>query len=93
MASMKSTTIGENIAQEVLKIVQKLRLDPKKISGLTTDKAPAMVRKHNEFIKKILEAFEARSGVVNHGIIHQENVCNKALNAIDIVATSSVVLR
>jgi len=37
MADMKSTTIGESIAQEVLKIVEKFRVDPKKISGLTTD--------------------------------------------------------
>ena len=56
MASMKSTTTGENIAQEVLKIAQKFRLDPKKMSGLTTDGAPAMVGKHNGFgfIKKFL---------------------------------------
>jgi len=31
MADMKSTTIGESIAQEVLKIVEKFRVDPKKI--------------------------------------------------------------
>jgi len=29
--------------------------------GLTTDGAPAMVGKHNRFIKKFLEAFEAQS--------------------------------
>ena len=84
MASMESTTTGENIAQEVLKIVQKFRLDPKKMSGLTTDGAPAMVRKHNGFTKKFLEAFEAQSVVVNHCIIHLANLCNKAPNAINI---------
>jgi len=43
MASMKSTTTGENIAQEVLKVVEKFWLDPKKMFGLTTDGAPVMV--------------------------------------------------
>ena len=36
-------------------------LDPTKMPGLTTDGAPAMVGKHNRFIKKFLEAFEAQS--------------------------------
>ena len=85
MASMESTTTGENIAQEVLKIVQKFRLYPKNLSGLTTDGAPAMVGNHNGFIKEFLKAFEARSVVGNHCIIHQENLRNKALNDIDII--------
>ena len=55
------------------------------MSGLTTDGAPAMVRKHSRFTKKLWEAFEAQSVVVNHCIIHQANLCNKALNDHDVM--------
>jgi len=85
MASMKSKKTGENIAQEVLKIVQKFRLDPKKMSGLTTDGEPAKVEKHNGFITKCLKAFEAQSLVVNHCSIRQKHLRNKSLHAIDVM--------
>ena len=49
-------------------------LDPTKMPGLTTDGAAAMVGKHNRFIKKFLEAFEAQSVVVNNCIIRQEMI-------------------
>jgi len=47
--------------------------------------AHAIVEKHNGFIKKFLEAFEAQTVVVNHCIIHQKYLCTEALNAIDIM--------
>ena len=37
LASMKSTTTGENLTLEVLKMTKKYQLDPKKLSGLTKD--------------------------------------------------------
>ena len=66
-------------------MTERFRLDPKKLSGLTTDGAPAMVGKHKRICKNILEAFGPQNIILNHCIIHQENVCNKALDGIDIM--------
>ena len=85
LASMKSTTTGEDLTQEVLKMTKKYQLDPKKLLGLTTDGAPAMVGKHKGFCKTFLEAFGAQKVVLNHCIIHQENLCNKVLDGIVIM--------
>ena len=60
-------------------------MNPKKLSGLTTDGAPAMVKKHKGFCKTFLEAFGAQKVVLNHCIIHHENLCNKVLDGIDIM--------
>ena len=60
-------------------------MDPKKLSGLTTDGAPAMVGKNKGFCKSFLEAFGAQKVVLNHCIIHQESLCNKVLDGIDIM--------
>ena len=60
-------------------------MDSKKLSGLTTDGAPAMIGKHKGFCKTFLEAFGAQKVVLNHCIIHQENLCNKVLDGIDIM--------
>ena len=85
LATMKSTTTGEDLDLEVLKMTKKFQLDPKKLSGLTTDGAPAMIGKHKGFCKTFLEAFGAEKVVLNHCIIHQENLCNKVLDGIDIM--------
>ena len=66
-------------------MTKKYQLDPKKLSGLTTDGAPAMVGKHKGFCKTFLEAFGAQKVVLNHCIIHQKNLCNKVQDGIDIM--------
>ena len=70
LASMKSTTTGEDLTQEVLKMTNKFQLDPKKLTGLTTDGASAMVGKHKGFCKTFLKAFGAQKVVLNHCIIN-----------------------
>ena len=85
LASMKSTTTGEDLTLEVLKMTKKFQLDPKKLSGPTTDGAPAMIGKHKGFCKTFLGAFGAQKVVLNHCTIHQENLCNKVLDGIDIM--------
>ena len=82
---MKSTTTGEDITKEVLKVSEKFRLDPKKLSGLTMDGAPAMVGKHKGFYKNFLDTFGSQEAALNHCIIHQENLCSKVLDNIDIM--------
>ena len=85
LSSMKSTTTGEDITKEVLKVSEKFRLDPKKLSGPTTDGAPAMVEKHKKFCKNFLKTFGSQEAALNHCIIHQENLCSKVLDYIDIM--------
>ena len=85
LSSMKSTTTGEDITKEVLKVSEKFWLDPKKLTGLTTDGAPSMVEKHKEFCKNFLETFGSQEAALNHCIIHQENLCSKVLDNIDIM--------
>ena len=50
LANMMSTTTGEDLTLEILKMTKKFQLDPKKLSGLTTDGAPAMVGKHKGWV-------------------------------------------
>ena len=66
LCSMKSTTTGEDITKEVLRVSEKFWLDPKKLSGLRTDGAPAMVGKHKGFCKNFLETFGSQEAALNH---------------------------
>ena len=43
MASMKATTTGQNICEEVIKMMKKFEIDTSKLVGITTDGAPSMV--------------------------------------------------
>ena len=45
MASMQSTTTGQNICEEVTKMMNKFEIDSSKLLGITTDGAPSMVGK------------------------------------------------
>ena len=80
MASMTSTTTGQDISSEVVKLMNKYHLDPLKLRGLTTDGAPAMTGKNNGFSTKLIEALNVKELVIYHYIIHQENLCSKVLN-------------
>ncbi|XP_067940442.1 cell death protein 3-like [Watersipora subatra] len=54
MASMSSTTTGQDICDQVA--MDKFELDPFRLAGLTTDGAPLMTGKINGFTKKFLDA-------------------------------------
>ena len=85
MASMPSTTTGQDICEQVLKLMNEYQLDPAKLSGLTTDGAPSMTGKTNGFTKKLLDSIGSKRVVVNHCIIHQENLCTKVLGFVDVM--------
>uniref|UniRef100_H2YP50 SPIN-DOC-like zinc-finger domain-containing protein n=1 Tax=Ciona savignyi TaxID=51511 RepID=H2YP50_CIOSA len=55
MASMHSTTTGQNICEEVTKLMNKFEIDSSKLVGITTDGAPSMVGKNNGFVKRFLD--------------------------------------
>ena len=49
MCSMKGTTTGQHIVDEVKKVFEKFKIDPKKLCGTTTDGAAAMSEKIKGF--------------------------------------------
>ena len=67
----------EDITKEVLKVSKKIRLDPKKISGWTTDGAPAMIGKHKGFCKNFLETFGSQEAALNHRLYITIDLYNK----------------
>ena len=73
MASLSSTTSGQDICEHVIREVEKLELNPAKLCGLTTDSAPTMTGRTNGFAYKFLDAVGAQDVVVSQCIIHQEN--------------------
>lgn len=80
MASMKSTTTGQDICEDVIKLMKKFEIDSSKLVGITTDGAPSMVGKYNGFVKRFLDAIQTEDVLVSHCIIHQENLCSKVLD-------------
>ncbi|XP_067929495.1 general transcription factor II-I repeat domain-containing protein 2A-like [Watersipora subatra] len=82
---MSSTTTGQDICDQVVKLMDKFELDPSRLAGLTTDGAPSMAGKINGFTKKFLDAIGLPEVVVNHCIIHQKNLCTKILGFTDVM--------
>ena len=78
MASMQSTT-GQNICEEVTKLMNKFEIDSSKLVGITADGAPSMVGKNNGFVKRFLDVIQTENVLVSHCIIHQESLCSKVL--------------
>lgn len=87
MCHLKGTATGKNIANEVTKLFEKYKLDKTKLCGITTDGAPSMIGKHKGFTKIFLEemTLDACNVLVNHCIIHQENLCSKVLGFEDVM--------
>ena len=85
MAGLSSTTMGQDICEQVLKVVIKFELNPAKLCCVTTDGAPSMTGRINGFIKKILNAVGAQDVVVSHRLIHQENLCTKVLDFAEVI--------
>ncbi|XP_076373036.1 general transcription factor II-I repeat domain-containing protein 2B-like [Tachypleus tridentatus] len=85
MASLSSTTTGQDICEQVLKVVEKFELNPYKLCGVTTDGAPSMTGRTNGFTKKFLTAIGAQDVVVSHCIIHQESLCTKVLDFPEVM--------
>ena len=85
MASLSSTTTGQDICEQALKVVEKFELNAAKLCGVTTDGAPSMTDKSNGFTKKFLKAVGAQDVVLSHCIIHQENLCTKIVGFAEVM--------
>lgn len=84
LASMKDTTTGADIFQEVHKAVNKYDLSWQKLAGITTDGAPAMTGVRNGVVGQLQQHFTKanlqQSYMTYHCIIHQEVLCSKVAN-------------
>ena len=93
LVSLKDTTKANDIYGAVTATLAKFNLDFRKISGITTDGAPAMVGKR-EGLVKLIEDEALRSGntilMKYHCIIHQENLCAESLK---IESVMNVVIK
>ena len=85
MASLSSTTTGQDICEQALKVVEKFELNTAKLCGVTTDGDPSMTGRTNGFTKNFLNAVEALNVVLSHCIIHQKNLCTKVLSFAEII--------
>jgi hypothetical protein len=84
LVGMHGTTTGEDIFNELDKIIKKYDLPYNKLSGISTDGAPAMVGAQKGVIalikKKLLQLnIDPSKLFVSHCIIHQENLCAQCL--------------
>ena len=70
MSNMTSPTTGQDICEQVIKVVETFELKPVKLCGLTTDEASSMTGGSNGFITKFLDAIGAQDVVVTLCIIH-----------------------
>ena len=70
MASMESTTIGQNICEEIVKLMKKFGIDSSKLVGITTNGAPSMVGKNNKLVKRFLDVIHSDDVLVRYYIIH-----------------------
>ena len=80
LEAMHGTTTGEDLFQRLVSCMEKFQLTFEKLSGLTTDGAPAMVGSKNElvaFVKKEMDrlSLDTNDLIVCHCIVHQENLC------------------
>ena len=74
MVPMQGTTTGEDVSNEVLKVIEKLKLPIQKMAGCCTDGAPAMIGCRNGALA-LLEKKLNLQFLKYHCIVHQESLC------------------
>ncbi|KAJ8018177.1 General transcription factor II-I repeat domain-containing protein 2 [Holothuria leucospilota] len=90
--SMKDTTTGQDIYEEVKSAFSRFSLKWENLSGIVTDGAPAMKGKNSGLVARIKTELANRQinpddVTVFHCIIHQENLCVKVLQFKDVMST------
>ena len=90
--SMKDTTTGSNIFEEVRKAFDRFELKWEQLSGIFTDGAPAMTGRNSGLVARIrIELLNRKLNPENisvlHCIIHQENLCVKVLKFKHVMST------
>lgn len=83
LVSLPERTTAEDIFKAFQTTVTRFNLNLKKLASICTDGAPAMIGIHNGFTalvkRHVAQHFENQHLITYHCIIHQENLCAKAL--------------
>lgn len=92
LEAMHGTTRGEDLFERLVLSMKKLELTFEKLSGLTTDGAPAMVGSQKglvAFVKKELSRLnlDPNDLIICHCIIHQESLCAQSLRFNNVMST------
>ena len=90
LQAMRGTTTGEDIFQQVKKLMNEFNLQIKKLHSLATDGTPAMVGSKVGFVSKINKELsiykEKRSIIAFHCINHQQNLCAKSIKFANVMS-------
>lgn len=92
LQSMKSSTMGENIFEEVKTVLNQLEPICEKLSGICTDGAPAMVRPNSGVVSRIkLELSSMHIDTEDicefHCILYLHNLCAKLIKFTHVMNT------
>ncbi|XP_076061513.1 general transcription factor II-I repeat domain-containing protein 2-like [Oratosquilla oratoria] len=95
-ARLRSTTIGQDICDAVLQCVDQHSLDPSCLVCVATDGAPAMVGEKKGSASLLVRHCEAAGYTqpinIMHCSIHQESLCAKSTNLVDVMSVVVKVL-
>ncbi|XP_065642837.1 group II intron-encoded protein LtrA-like [Hydra vulgaris] len=91
LLSMKGQTRGEDIAESVLKYLERKNINIERIVSVATDKAPAMIAKNKGFIK-LFSSHISHEIISFHCILHQEALVGKSLGAIPQLKNVKVIV-
>ena len=84
MESLKGTTTGKDLYENVMNSIIKSRLSLDKLASITTDGAPSLTSKHSGLVKlmtdKIKETSPLNDMLSFQCIIHQKSLCKSNLN-------------
>ncbi|XP_016061495.1 PREDICTED: general transcription factor II-I repeat domain-containing protein 2B-like isoform X1 [Miniopterus natalensis] len=92
LEALHGATRGEDLFERLVLSMKKLELTFGKLSGLTTDGAPAMVGSQKgliAFVKKELNrlSLDPSDLIICHCIIHQESLCAQSLRLNNVMST------
>ncbi|KAK0148944.1 General transcription factor II-I repeat domain-containing protein 2 [Merluccius polli] len=92
LEAMHGTTRGEDLFEKLVSALQKFELSFEKLSGLTTDGAPAMVGSQKGLTALVKQemsrlSLDPSDLIVCHCIIHQESLCAKCLRLNKVMST------
>lgn len=85
LQSIKGTTTGLDIFREFKKSITSLNLNINKLVNITTDGATNMIGKNIGFKGTFKKEYPEVSVVFLHCIIHQDALCNAALNVKEVL--------
>ena len=89
LISMKDTATGLDVASELEKLMEKMGLPWSKLVGVATDGCPAMVGKNQGAVSRLCKKHKENSPNDSfwafHCIIHQENLCAKAISMSNVM--------